>query len=215
MNVLFIIGRPAAGKTTVARRLKARIEEENPVVRFVMIDEYAVLEKSIQNLKPHALRWYADGTFELFDRTFLSKTMLELEARVLSCLQTHDLVLCELARSTYNDLFDNFDRRVKASMRILYVHAPLELCRLRNRRRRHDESRSSVPDRVIKEHYTRDDSQELVARYPAHSWVLNNSEDNSKILARAVDDYFERNSDYLATTRRAKSEAWSIATNVR
>ena len=215
MNVLFIIGRPAAGKTTVARRLQARIEEENPVVRFVMIDEYTVLEKIVQNLKPHALRWHADGTFELLDRTFLSKTVLELEARVLSCLQTHDLVLCELARSTYNDVFDNFDRRVKASMRILYVHAPLELCRSRNWRRRHDESRSSVPDRVLKEHYTRDDSQELVARYPAHAWVLNNSEDNSKILARAVDDYFERNSDYLATTRRAKSEAWSIATNVR
>ena len=69
-------------------------------------------------------------------------------------LQTHDLVLCELARSTYNDLFDNFDRRVKASMQILYVHAPLELCRLRNRRRRHDESRSSVPDRVLTKYYT-------------------------------------------------------------
>ena len=215
MNVLFIIGRPAAGKTTVARRLKARIEDENPVVRLVMIDEYTVLEESVPNLKPHALRRHADGTFELLDRTFLSETALELEARVLSCLQTHDLVLCELARSTYNDLFDNFDRRVKASMRILYVHAPLELCRLRNRRRRHDQSRSSVPDQVLKKYYTSDDSQKLLARYPAHTWVLDNSEDNSKILARAVDDYFERHSDHLATTHRAESEAWSVATNVR
>ena len=124
MSVLFILGRPAAGKTTVACRLKTRIEARNPLVRIAMIDEYAILQESVRGPKPPAITWHPNGTFELLDRTFLSKTALELEARAFSHMQTHNLILCELARAAYNELFDTFGGRITASMRILYIHAP-------------------------------------------------------------------------------------------
>lgn len=206
MSVLFILGRPAAGKTTVACRLKACIEAENPLVRIAMIDEYAILRECVQGPKPPAMTWHANGTFEVLDRTFLSKTALELEARAFSHMQTHHLVLCELARAAYNELFDTFSERVTASMRILYIHAPLEVCRIRNRRRPRDKSRSSVPDLVLARYYARDDAQALLARYDGRACILDNAEDNGSSLAHAVDEYFERNYRHLTTIREAKPE---------
>ena len=206
MSVLFILGRPAAGKTTVACRLKTRIEARNPLVRIAMIDEYAILQESVRGPKPPAITWHPNGTFELLDRTFLSKTALELEARAFSHMQTRDLILCELARAAYNELFDTFGGRITASMRILYIHAPLDLCRIRNRRRQWDKSRPFVPDLALARYYAHDDSQALLTRYPGRSSILDNSEDHSGSLARAVDDYLERNSEHLTTIHEAESE---------
>ena len=158
MSVLFILGRPAAGKTTVACRLRTCLESKNPLVRIATIDEYAIIQERVQGAEPPAMTWHANGTFEVLDRTFLSKTALELELRAFSHMQTHDLILCELARAAYNELFDTISERITASMRILYVHAPLEVCRIRNRRRQRDRSRPSVPDLVLTRYYAHDDS---------------------------------------------------------
>ena len=206
MSVLFILGRPAAGKTTVAWRLKTRIEARNPLIRIAMIDEYAILQDSLQGRKPPAITWHQNGTFELLDRTYLSKTALELETRAFSHMRTHDLVLCELARAAYNELFGTLGERITASMRLLYIHAPLELCRIRNRRRQWNKSQPSVPDLVLTRYYTHDDSQALLTRYPERSFILDNSADDNGSLARAVDDYLERHGKHLTTIHEAESE---------
>ena len=210
MSVLFIVGRPAAGKTTVACHIKASIQQRNSRVRIAMIDEYVILNEMVNSLQFPDVKWYRDGTFEIIDRAFFSKTALELEARALSHMRSNDLLLCELARGAYTSVFDAFSKRLKAAMRILYVYAPLGLCRLRNHRRRHDKSGHYLPDSVITRNYTHDDFGKLLARYPTQCLIFDNSKDNRASLALAVRGYVARDSRDLATRQVAGFETGAI-----
>lgn len=206
MSVLFIVGRPAAGKTTVACAIKACIEGRNSLVSIATIDEYAILKQWIKSLGPRDIEWHRDGTFELIDRTFLSKTAADLEARTISYMKNHDLVICELARAAYTPLFDAFGRHIRDSMQILYVHAPLKLCRVRNQRRRRDDSQSYVPDLVLTRYYAADDFHKLMGRYNARCCRLDNSQDNTVILSCNVSEYVEHVRDDLVASYAARSE---------
>ena len=206
MNVLFIIGRPAAGKTTIARRLKTGIKGKNRAVRTAMIDEYDFLRERAKDLGPPAVEWRTDGTFELLDRTLLSETAQDVQRHALSHMPSHDLIICEFARSTYTDLFDACDDHIKTSMQILYIDVPLELCRIRNQRRRNDKTRPFVPDSVLTKYYAHDDAHELPPLYNGRYCVINNSRDNYNSLVEVVDEYIELNCEHLTANHRTQSE---------
>ena len=192
VSVVFIIGRPAAGKTTVACQLTALAKERCPLIRIAAIDEYDILRNCAKTLNPADVKWDTNGEFELIDRRFLSTTAALLESAVLSCATSHDLTLCELARSEYTSLFDGFSARIRRAMTILYVNAPIQVCRARNDRRlRHRRSGHYVPDSVMTTHYTHDDFDELSRRYRKVLHLIENSRDNKLNVVHSVRGYLD------------------------
>ncbi len=160
--VIYLIGKPGAGKSTVARTCISYLTDDFPKATTAHIDEYELLLGHTKTLRSDQVTWLSQGRFEIVDRSLFDELLVELKERIAQEASTKSFIFAEFARSSYIRAFDEILPVGQDCHLVVYVQAPLEVCRKRNRERPSEMQFRSVPDSVLTTFYHEDDF--LVAR---------------------------------------------------
>src|SRR5229473_3909816 len=72
--LLFLIGRPGAGKSTFARYLSCALIS----TRVLCLNDYDLLLARVKKLSPSKIKWEPNGQFEILDPSLFDKLFNEL-----------------------------------------------------------------------------------------------------------------------------------------
>ena len=168
-KVIFIIGRPASGKSTFAKFFTKALK------RFghLYIDDYALLKEKVKLLADNQVKWEKNGQFEIIDRKIFDDLLDEIKQTVERQRRSKPIVV-EFSRSNYVDSFKVLSSLTVNNYVIIYLDSPLNTCVNRNMMRAPDSPVDSVPCSVIKQHYQKDDIESLRKEHPGRVRIIEN-----------------------------------------
>ena len=161
-RVLFVIGPPASGKTTVVTMLKNLVQAQN--VQVDVIDEFDLLFHYAQNSsEAREISWNKRGSFTVHDRNqVFERTFDQLCERASKNLSHPGITICEIARQSYLPLVESIDNKgILAPARFLSISAPFPMRLVRNLRRGQLRPWTFVPSAAMTDYYATDDIEKL------------------------------------------------------
>lgn len=170
LKYIFIIGMPAAGKTTltasVERFLQSRGAQPDTIYQFN--DYSALYERSLEDHR--AFECGQRGGFRVKDFSVLDTVLERANTEIRLAQHSHSAFLVEFSRPSYLDAFKVFDRRIMQGSVILYVRCSQETSKRRNEMRTKvsvDRTTGFVPSDVLERYYASDDcdSFEILAKF--------------------------------------------------
>jgi len=168
-KVVFIIGRPASGKSTFAKFFTKALK------RFghLYIDDYTLLKEKVKLLADNQVKWEKSGQFEIIDRNIFDDLLCEIKQTVVK-QRGNKPILVEFSRSNYVDSFKVLNSLTVNNYAIIYLDSSLETCVKRNTMRATDSPVDSVPDSVIHQHYQKDDIERLLMEHAGRVRIVEN-----------------------------------------
>lgn len=168
-KVIFVIGRPASGKSTFAKFFTKALK------RFghLYIDDYTLLKEKVKLLADNQVKWEKNGQFEIIDRNIFGDLLCEIKQTVVKQRRSKPIVV-EFSRSNYVDSFKVLNSLTVNNYAIIYLDSPLETCVNRNMMRALDSPVDSVPCSVIYQHYQKDDIESLLNEHPGRVRIIEN-----------------------------------------
>lgn len=169
-KVIFIIGRPASGKSTFAKFFTKALKRFG----YLYIDDYTLLKERVKLLKDNQVKWGKNGQFEIIDRNIFDDLLDEIQQTVVRQRRRRPIVVVEFSRSNYVDSFKVLNLLTVNNYAIIYLKTPLGTCIDRNLMRAPDSPVDSVPCSVITKHYRNDDIRSLLKEHPGRVRIIEN-----------------------------------------
>lgn len=160
--VVCLIGRPGAGKTTVADALLRTFRLSAPGFRVRHVSDLEYVRGTFQSGQA-AGRYEAteDGGFFITDATLYRDALLALAKAIKSSIDEFDILLVEFARKDYVSAFELLrEQGIRVGL-IVYLDVPLQLAQERNRMRAATGQGHFVSEREMQETFQTDDLAKL------------------------------------------------------
>jgi len=186
-TVVYVIGRPGAGKTTLVQACMSRMAQERPDLTVAHVDEYELLMDRTKALRADQVRWLGDGTFEVTDRVIFDELLLTLQRRVQEVVLGAACVFVEFSRASYAEAFGKLLPPDWPGAVFVYVRASLELCRKRNRDRPAASRYRSVPDSVLVAFYQEDDLPRIAGAFGERLLIVENESSSLQDVQAAAE----------------------------
>jgi adenylate kinase family enzyme len=136
---IFLLGRPACGKSAVYRALEERILFSGQALSCERMDDFPKLMAKFQRddaleregqARIHSTRTDDGGYFPKGD--VFNQILKEVNADVLSVDRPDHVIFIEFARPSYTEALQNFDRRILDNCLAVYIDVSFDLCWERN-----------------------------------------------------------------------------------
>jgi len=158
--VLFCIGRPASGKSTVIKQFLTYCRKTHPSLKTLYIDEYQLLRDRTADIDEESIRWLPNGQFEIIDRTVFLELEKYWSERARSSTE-YDIFVIEFSRTDYAGTFERFPSLLRGPFLIVYIKSSFKTCYRRNVERSRSNPVDSIPDSVLEKYYELDDISNL------------------------------------------------------
>jgi len=188
--VLFIIGRPGSGKTTIARKINEDLPSAGVYLRISHISDLEHLRK-VFNSNDGGVRRFEkteDGGFFILDATLYDEALVDLSAQVLRERSNKDLLIVEFARRSYLHALEVMSSRGVQPNLIAYVNVDYEIALERNKLRSTQSTgdRHFVSEKEMRETYTTDDHEELLKLGQFNTIIIDNNQAGATGLDEGV-----------------------------
>jgi hypothetical protein len=203
---IFVLGRPACGKSAFYRMLEARIQESELAKSVERVDDFPLLRDWF--LADDALdaegkeRIYSDrspsGAYVPRDHV-LDDLLKQVNATLLEIDRPDHLIVVEFARPSYVDAIQNFDLNILDHCLVVYLQVSFETCWQRNQARRVGDifdggDDHALPRETMEALYRYDDRDELIAYLQARGMlalIVDNEADGLEHLKAQMDRVLE------------------------
>ena len=199
---IFLLGRPACGKSALYRELEKQILESGQAQTFERIDDFPKVWAKFKgddalerDGKPRVhTRRSEDGAYLITDENFLNDVLQEVNADVLKIDKPNHLIVIEFARPSYVEAIQHFDQRILDRCLMLYMQVSFETCWERNVARHQAEKRQEGDDHFVSREpmevlYLHDDRDAFVQYMRDRGipvTVVDNEADGEEHLVRQV-----------------------------
>jgi predicted kinase len=177
--LVFLIGRPGAGKSTFARYLTRALISTN----VLYLNDYELLLARTKSLAANQIKWEPNGQFEVLDRAVFDGLFSDLVKPVASNRGKRPIIV-EFSRGLYVPIFAAITGLNEGPFTIIYVDTPLESCIQRNAIRAPYSPLKTTPEAVIRKYHTADDLTALLQAYPGNVRIVRNAESSLHALER-------------------------------
>jgi adenylate kinase family enzyme len=187
---LFILGLPGSGKSAIARsivdyvnhqQISGQSDQQWSAIRF---NDYPILlEMFHQDIEGKRFKRAEPDGFDMLDPNAGDEALQALEIKVFDeALQALEqkvdaqinlpepdqpkFIIIEFSRNNYEHAFEQFNRSFLTDVYFLYLHAGIEVCKERIRRRvaepQFEEDDHPVSDYIFENYYYGDDAEHLI-----------------------------------------------------
>jgi len=132
-RILFLLGLPGSGKSTVARKIK----EKYTNLSIQHISDYDILYTLFQkDMESKGGKFVPTkyGGFDVLDFSILDLALQKMERRVVEFIYTTkkaELIMIEFARNDYNHAFRQFGSDFLQGACVLFLRADIDICKQR------------------------------------------------------------------------------------
>ncbi len=172
--IVFAVGRPGSGKSTIVRQIMkiAEQEKENDLRNDFSIKhlrDYTILQEMSQK-EAHRNKFTKNkfSGFDVIDFTVLDTALEELEVQIKEDINNYDIIFVEFARDTYERAFQKFSSSLLKESLFLFVEAKLEICIERIYNRVKDQCGSDhhfLSDEIMQTYYKEDQWSYMNSRF--------------------------------------------------
>ena len=204
---VFLLGRPACGKSSLYHELEKRIRESGQAQAFQRVDDFPKLWARLKGddalERDGKERIYSerseDGAYLITDENFFNDLLKEVNADVLGIDKPDHLIFIEFARPSYVEAIQNFDRRIIDRCLVIYMQVSFDISWERNVARHQAEMSQEGDDHFVYREtmeaiYRHDDRDAFVQYLTACDipvTVVNNEADGKNHLQTLVKELFE------------------------
>jgi adenylate kinase family enzyme len=204
---MFLLGRPACGKSSLYRELEKRILERGQAQTFERIDDFPKVWARMkrddaleQNGKERIYTQRSEnGAYLITDENFFNDILREVNADVLKIDKPDHLIFVEFARPSYVEAIQNFDKRILDRCLTIYMEVSFDISWERNVARHQAEMSQDGDDHFVyretmEEIYLHDDRDAFVQYLKDRNIpvsVVNNEADGEEHLRTLVKELFE------------------------
>lgn len=180
--ILFIIGRPGSGKTTIARLIGEHLPSTGVHLRVLRLSDLEYLRKSF-NAKDDSMskrfEKTEDGGYFILDATLYDEALIDLAAQVKRASANNDLVIMEFARQSYLHALEILSSQQIQPDLIIYIKADYEMAIERNRLRalRTFGDKHFVSEKEMRETYQNNDIEDLLQLHHSKTVIIDNNSD--------------------------------------
>ena len=204
---VFLMGRPACGKSSLYRELEGRLLESGQAQTFERIDDFPKVwgrmkrDDALEQEGKERIytRRSEDGAYLITDENFFNDILKEVNADVLKVDKPYHLIFIEFARPSYVEAIQNFDKRILDHCLAIYMQVCFDTSWERNVARHQAEMSQEGDDHFVyresmEELYLHDDRDALVQYLKDRNipvTVVDNEAPGEEHLKTLVKELFE------------------------
>lgn len=199
--VIFLIGRPGSGKSTVARQIVKQAPSAEILGRRTHVSDLEYLRKTFTASSDEHVRFRRteDGGFFITDSTLYREALEYLTERASNLALTSDLLVVEFARTLYVDALGTLSICGLKPDLVVYLNVTLETALRRNKERVLSEQgdKHFVSEREMRETYAKDDIEELVKVHQGPMLIVNNENEEASVGRDMANEIMRRMREML------------------